>query len=32
MKSIKVSEETYKLLTELGKYRETMDEVIHRIA
>ena len=32
MKSIKVSEDTYKLLTEIGKYKETMDEIIYKIA
>jgi predicted CopG family antitoxin len=32
MKSIKVSEETYDLLAEIGKYKESMDDIIRRIA
>lgn len=32
LKSIKVSEETYELLAEIGKYKESMDDIIRRIA
>ena len=32
LKSIKVSEETYELLAEIGKYKESMDDIIKRIA
>jgi predicted CopG family antitoxin len=32
LKSIKVSEETYDILAELGKYKESMDDIIKRIA
>ena len=32
MKLIEVSQDTYELLTEVEKYKENMDEIIHRIA
>lgn len=32
MKSIKVSEETYEMLAEIGKYKESMDDIIRRLA
>lgn len=32
LKSIKVSEEAYDLLAEIGKYKESMDDIIRRIA
>jgi predicted CopG family antitoxin len=31
LKSIKVSEETYELLAEIGKYKESMDDIIRRV-
>lgn len=31
MKSVKVSEQTYGLLAEIGKYNESMDDIIKRV-